>query len=112
MNNDYRITPLHIILPKRSAYVKSDDGQTKWVYFLMMAFCKNMLLFGTKSVLILKKNSIARLSAKNILKIKMKSDKAIDFHDKGISKVDSNHTCLAVISFDSALNKDRHYYIF
>ena len=42
----------------------------------------------------------------------MKSDKAIDFNDKGISKVDSNHTCLAVINFDSALNKDRNYYIF
>ena len=112
MDNYYRITPLHIILPKRSAYVESYDGQTKWVYFLMMAFCKNMILFGTKSAQILKKNSIARLSPKHILKIKMKSDKAIDFNDKGISKVDSNHTCLAVINFDSALNKDRNYYIF
>ena len=29
-----------------------------------------------------------------------------DFCDKEISKVDSNHTYLAVISLDSALNKD------
>ena len=51
---------------------------------------------------------------KNFLKIKIKSycDKAIDFHDKQIPKVDSNHICLAVISLDSAINKDRNYYLF
>ena len=27
-----------------------------------------------------------------------------------IFKVDSNHTCLGVISLDSALNKDENYY--
>ena len=32
------------------------------------------------------------------------------FHDKKIPKVDSNHTCLAVISLDSALKKDENYY--
>ena len=31
----YAITPLHIILPKTSAYVKSCDRQTKWMYFLI-----------------------------------------------------------------------------
>ena len=30
--NDHKVKPLHIILPKTSAYVKSYDGQTKWVY--------------------------------------------------------------------------------
>ena len=34
-----------------------------------------------------------------------------DFYDKEILKIDSNHTCLAVISLDSALNKDRNYYL-
>ena len=29
---------------------------------------------------------------------------------KQIPKVDSNHTCLAVISLDSALKKDGNYY--
>ena len=29
---------------------------------------------------------------------------------KFLIKVDSNHTCLAVISLDSALNKDVNYY--
>ena len=30
-----KIKPLHIMLPKTSAYVKSYDGQTKWMYFLI-----------------------------------------------------------------------------
>ena len=35
MYNDHKVKPLHIMLPKTSAYVKSHDGQTKWVYFLI-----------------------------------------------------------------------------
>ena len=34
LNNDKKVRPLHIILSKASAYVKSYDGQTKWMYFL------------------------------------------------------------------------------
>ena len=33
--NDHKVKPLHIMLPKTSAYVKSYDGQTKWMYFLI-----------------------------------------------------------------------------
>ena len=33
--NDHKVKPLHIILPKTSAYVKSYDGQTKWMLFLI-----------------------------------------------------------------------------
>ena len=44
-------------------------------------------------------------------KIKLYDDKATDFHDKEIPKVDSNHTCLAVTSLDSALNKDGNYWL-
>ena len=33
--NDYKVKPLHIKLPKTSTYVKSYDGQTKWMYFLI-----------------------------------------------------------------------------
>ena len=43
-------------------------------------------------------------------KIKSYGDEVTDFYDKRISKVDSNHTCLAVISLDSALKKDDNYY--
>ena len=31
--NDYKFKPLHIMLPKTSAYLKSYDGQTKCLYF-------------------------------------------------------------------------------
>ena len=30
--NDYKVKPLHIILPKTSAYVISNVGRTKWMY--------------------------------------------------------------------------------
>ena len=33
--NDHRVKPLHKILPKTSSYVKSYDGQTKWLIFLI-----------------------------------------------------------------------------
>ena len=32
--DDYKVKPLHIMLPKTREYVKSYDGQTKWKYFL------------------------------------------------------------------------------
>ena len=56
---------------------------------------------------------IASLSTvKEFLKIKIKfhGDEVTDFYDKEISKVDSNHTCLAVIGLDSALKKDDNFY--
>ena len=40
-------------------------------------------------------------------KIKTHGDDVQDFYDKKIPKVDSNHTCLAAISLDSALKKER-----
>ena len=33
--NNHKVKPLHIMLPKTSAYVKSYDGKTKWMYFLI-----------------------------------------------------------------------------
>ena len=35
MYNDSKVKSLHIMLPKTSAYVKSCDGQTKWIYLLI-----------------------------------------------------------------------------
>ena len=35
MHNDHKVKPLHIMLPETSIYVKSYDGQTKWMYFLI-----------------------------------------------------------------------------
>ena len=45
-----------------------------------------------------------------ITKIKSYGDEVTDFYDKEIPEVHSNHTCLAVISLDSALKKDENYY--
>ena len=42
--------------------------------------------------------------------IKFHSDEVTDFYDKNIPRVNSNHTCLAVISLDSALKKYDNYY--
>ena len=41
-----------------------------------------------------------------IFKIKSYNDEVTDFYDKEIPKVSSDHTCLAVISLDSALKKN------
>ena len=42
--------------------------------------------------------------------IKSHGDEVTDFHDKKIPKLDSNHTCLAVISLNSSLKKNDNYY--
>ena len=43
-------------------------------------------------------------------KLEFHDNKVAYFYDKEIPKADSNHTCLAVISLDSALNKTGNYY--
>ena len=35
MYNAHKVKSLHIMLPKTSSYVKSYDGQGKWMYFLI-----------------------------------------------------------------------------
>ena len=42
--------------------------------------------------------------------MKSRGNEVTDFYDKEILKVDSNHTCLAVICLDSVLNKDGSHY--
>ena len=32
---DQKTKPLHLMLPKTSAYVKDYDGETNWMYFLI-----------------------------------------------------------------------------
>ena len=38
-DDNHKIKPLHIMLPKTNAYVKSYDGETKWMYFLLKMIC-------------------------------------------------------------------------
>ena len=33
--DNHKVKPLYIMLPKTSAYLKSYDGQTKWMYYLI-----------------------------------------------------------------------------
>ena len=51
--------------------------------------------------------------SKEFLKIKIKphGDAVTGFYDKKVSKVHSNHSCLAVISLDFAPNEDGNYYL-
>ena len=62
-------------------------------------------------MLIYKWNLVASLSVKKILKTKIKShgNEFTDFYDKN-PKLDSIHTCLAIINLDSALKKNENYY--
>ena len=56
------------MLPQTSAYVKSYDGQTKWMCCLIEHgdLIKNVKLFGIKSALISKKNLILSLPTNRI----------------------------------------------
>ena len=42
--------------------------------------------------------------------MKYHGDKVAYYYDKTFPKVDSNHTCLAVISLEPSLKKDKIYY--
>ena len=100
------------MLPKTSAYVKSYDGQTKWMYFLIEdddLLEKYNTIWDKVSADFKNEFDSEPVYNKNILKTKIKyhCDEVTDFDDKEIPKVDFNHTCLAVISLDSAL---KNYY--
>ena len=113
--NDHKVKPLHKMLPKTNACVKSYDGQTKWIYFLVenddLLEIYNTI-WDKVSADIKKEFDSELVYNKNFLKTKIKShdDEVTDFYDKEIPKVDSNYNCLAVISLDSALKKDENYY--
>ena len=103
------------MLPKTTAYVKSYDGQTKWMYFLIEdddLLQKYNTVWDKVSADIKKEFDSEPICNKEFLKTKIKSHgyEVTDFYDKNIPKVDSNRTCLAVISSDSALKKGDSYY--
>ena len=64
--------------------------------------------YNTICYLIYKKIETELIYNKNCLKTKIKShdNEVTYFYDKKIPKVDSNYTCLTVISLESALKKD------
>ena len=103
--------PFHIKLSKTSAYVKSYDGQTKWMYFLIEyddLLEKYNTICVKVSTDIKKEFDSEPVYNKEFLKMKIKpyGDEVTGFYDKGIQKMDSNHSCLAVISLDPPLKKN------
>ena len=115
--NDHKVKPLHIMLPKTSAYVKRYDGQNIWIYFLFKddgLLERYNAIWDKVSADIKREFDSEPVYNKVFLKIKIKAqgDEIMDFYNKKTPMVDSNHTCLAVISFDFALRKDDNYIIF
>ena len=100
--NGNKVKPLNKMVPKSSTYVKSYDGKTKLMYFFWDKVSPN----------IKKEFDGERVYNINYWKTKIKphGDEVTDFYDKKIPKIHCNHTCLAVISWDSALKKDENYY--
>ena len=64
LHDDFKVKPLYIMLPETSSYVKSYHGQTKLMYFLVEDddLLEKHNIIGIKSVLVLKKTSVASLS--------------------------------------------------
>ena len=113
--DDHKVKPLHIMLPKTSAYVKSYDGQTKWMYLLIEdddLLEKYNTIWNKVCADIKIESDSEPVYNNNFLKAKIKShgDEGTDIYDKKIPKVDSNHACLAVKNLDSALKNDESYY--
>ena len=82
------------MFPKTSAYLKSHDGQTKWMYFLIEdveLLEKYNTIWDKVNVDIRKGFDIKPVYNKEFLKTKVKShgDEVTDFYDKKIPKVNS-----------------------
>ena len=112
--NDNNVKPLHIMLPKTSAHVKRYDGQTNWMYFLIAdndLLEKYNTIWDKVNVNMKKEFDSESAYKQEFLKTKIKShdDEVTYFYDKKVPKVDSSHTCLAVITLDSTLKKDENY---
>ena len=112
--NGNKVKHLNIMLPKTSAYVESYDGQIKWMYFFIEdndSLKKYNTISNKVSADTEKEVGSEPVYNKDILKTTIKSHcEVAEFYDKRIPKVDSNHTCLAVITLDSALKKNDIYY--
>ena len=107
--NDYKVKSLHITLPKTSTSVKIYDGQTKWMYF----WIEDDDLLEKYNIWDKVNSDIKKEfdSEPVYNKIFCHGDEVPDFYDKKIPEVDSNYTCLAVISLDSGFKKDEKYYL-
>ena len=108
LDDDYKMKPLHIILPKTSAYIKSYDGETKWMYILiddaeLLEKCKG--IWNKVSNSIKKELDCEPIYNKTFLKIK-ENLTAMNLQIFKIKK------CLRqdLIIFDLFFKKDKSYY--
>ena len=113
---DYKIKPIHIMLPKTSVYVKSYDSELKQMLFLIEDndLLKNYNAIWNKVSADIKKEYDSELAYNNTFsktKVKSYGYEAIDFHNEKMPKARSNHTSLAVIRIDSAFKKSESYYL-
>ena len=98
------------MLPKTTVYVKIYDGQAKGMYFLIEVddVLENYNTIWDKVSVDIKKGFDGEpVYYKNYSKTKVKchGDEVKNLCHKKISRLDFNHTCLAVITLDSALKK-------
>ena len=102
------------MVPKTSAYAKGYDGQTEGMQFQIEHddLLKKYNTFWDK----LSTNTEIEFDSdpvfnETFLKTKIKShgDDVTEFYDEEIPKMDSTHTCLTVISLDSALKNDENF---
>ena len=115
LHNNHKVKPLHTTRPKTTAYIKSYDGPTKWMYFLIEdedLLEKYSTIWDKVNADMKKEFNSEPVYNKEFLKTKIKShgDEVTDFYGKKIPKVDSNHASLAVTSLYPAHRKDRNYY--
>ena len=110
-DNNYKVKPFSITLPKISTYVKH-DGQTKWRHFLIE---DGELLEKYNDVWNKVSNSVKKefdtkpIYNKKFLKTKKKSYgvETTDFYDKEMPKVGLYYICIAVIFIDYVFRKDK-----
>ena len=92
MYNDYKVKPLPIMIYKTSTYVKSYDGQTKWMHFFNEdddLLEKYDTIWDKSSADIKKEFDSDPFFNKNFLKTKMKShgDEVTNFYDKKVDLI-------------------------
>ena len=108
-----QITPFYKTLPYApSAYVKSYDNETKWMYSLID---DNFLEHYNKIWSGVCKSIKRELDSdpiynKKFIKPKITSGKnPTDFHVKDAPEVGFNHICITIMSTDSILEKHGNY---
>ena len=110
MNVDNKIKPLCKMVPKTDTYVKSCDGENKWMHILIDdddILKKNIMILGIKWPIEWKQKLIANWAIKKFIETKIKpySDEAADFHDEETPKFSSNYIHSALILLDFILKK-------